>query len=97
MAKKKPTKSVLKKVGGAAATGAEAVKAVGEMMPTGKAAPKLAKVKAKAKAPKVAAKAPTAKVEKKVEAPKGKKAAPKGAAASKTSKPAAKAAPGRKK
>ncbi len=85
MAKKKQTKSVLKKIGGAVATGAEAVidagskaiQAVGEMLPTGKTPPKGAKAKgATAKSPKAA---PAPKAAAKAKAPAAKGAA-KGAA-----------------
>lgn len=81
MAKKKQTKSVLKKIGSAVATGTEAVidagakaiHAVGEMLPTGKTPPKGAKAKAaKAKSPKAAAKAPKAAAKAKAPAAKAK-------------------------
>jgi hypothetical protein len=91
MAKTK-SKGVLGKIGDAVATGAEAVidagskalHAVGDLMPSGKAAPKRAKAKAaKAKAPKAEAKAPAA------AAAVAKKAAPKKSTAKAAPRPKA--------
>jgi hypothetical protein len=96
MATKKKSKGVLEKIGDAMATGAEAVvdagskaiHAVGDLLPTGKLAPKRARPK-----PKSAAKVTTARTDTKVTAPKAntaaKAAAPKAKAKAKKAKTAA--------